>query len=68
MENIVTISTHRSDYSAEISAEKSITVEELIYILEEFDGEDKIVFSNDNGYTFGSISERDFQEYVEEVE
>lgn len=40
-----------------------MTVGELIEMLQEYyDEESKIYLSHDNGYTFGSIKETDFEE------
>lgn len=38
---------------------RTLTVAELIEILEEFDGDRPVFLRNDNGYTYGSITERD---------
>ena len=43
-----------------------MTVQELIDCLEGFDPDAKVYFSNDNGYTYGNISEWDFNEKYEE--
>lgn len=56
MTTIVTLETTRSNYSASDAALGSITVAELISMLEEQDPDAKVVFSNDNGYTFGSLN------------
>ena len=55
---MVLLHTTRSDYSATEAANHTISVGELIRELENFDEDDKIVFCNDNGYTYGNISER----------
>ncbi len=42
---------------------KTMTVGELIEMLQEYyDEESEIYLSHDNGYTFGSIKETDFEE------
>ncbi len=41
---------------------KTMTVGELIEYLEQFDSETKVYLSNDNGYTYGSITESSFEE------
>lgn len=56
MRTVVTIETSRTDYSARAAAERSMTVGELIEMLSEYDEKTKVVFSNDNGYTYGRIS------------
>ena len=46
----------------------SLTVGELIEILEQFDYDRPIYLRNDNGYTYGSITERDIEDAEEEAE
>ena len=41
---------------------KTLTVQKLINCLSDFDPDAKIYFSNNNGYTYGNISEWDFNE------
>ena len=66
MERIITIDTRRSDYSVKEAADESITVEELIEELRYLPGDCKVVFKNDNGYTYGYIQDRDIDsEYWE---
>ena len=66
MERIITIDTRRSDYSVKEAADDSITVEELIEELRYLPGDCKVVFKNDNGYTYGYIQDRDIDsEYWE---
>ena len=56
MIKIVTLNTNRSEYDIREAAACSMTVGELIDELEcNYDRNDKIVFSNDNGYTYGYI-------------
>ena len=50
---IVTMEAARTHYSAREAAKQSITVRELINLLEQFDEDAPIIFSNDNGYTYG---------------
>ena len=63
------IKTKREGYSPE-QCRETITVEELISYLEEFDGDTKVYLDNDNGYTYGSITYDSFidNEYEEESE
>ena len=62
---IITLSTNRSHYNIEGAAEDSMTVAELIEELRYLPGDCKVVFKNDNGYTYGYISDRDIDsEYV----
>lgn len=39
-----------------------MTVGEMINFLGDFDEDQKIYLSHDNGYTYGSITERDFEQ------
>ena len=55
MEQIVILKTSRDEYDIRESAKVSYSIEELIERLENFPKDAKIVFSNDNGYTFGCI-------------
>lgn len=58
MEKIAILKTNRSEYSIKEAANSSITVRELIEYLEDnLDPDSRIVFSNDNGYTYGYITE-----------
>lgn len=54
---IVTLDTTRTNYSAMEAAKDTLTVGELIEYLEQYDESTPVVFSNDNGYTYGSIRE-----------
>lgn len=66
---IITIDTRRSDYSVKEAADDSITVDELIEELRNFPGDCKVVFKNDNGYTYGYIQGGDIDsEYLEPEE
>lgn len=58
MENLIAIlQTTRTHYTAEDAAIRTLTVGEVIRALEEnFDEDMPLVFSNDNGYTYGTIS------------
>lgn len=53
---IVTLEATRTDYSAKEAARHTLTVGELISYLEQYDEEAPVVFSNDNGYTYGNLS------------
>ena len=55
MERIITLNTNRSEYDIREAAKNSITVAEFIRELEQYDEDAKIVFSNDNGYTYGYV-------------
>lgn len=66
--NAVFINGKRNGYAPDQCGE-TMTVKELIEMLEGYD-EDALVFlSNDNGYTYGSINQWDFstsEDYDEE--
>ena len=47
---------------------RTMTVGELIEFLEQFDEDAEVFLNNDNGYTFGSITESSFEERYEEEE
>ena len=58
MEKITILKTNRYEYSIKEAADNSITVRELIeYLQYNTDLDSRIVFSNDNGYTYGYITE-----------
>ena len=58
--------TGRDCYTVE-QCGKTITVRELIDILSEFDEDTEIFFKNDDGYTYGYITDRRIElEYIEE--
>ena len=67
---VITLETKRTGYSVNQVVDKTITVGELRDYLEEFDEDDFIMFSNDNGYTFGEITDNAISvyEYDEEEE
>lgn len=46
---------------------RTLTVGELIELLSEFDEDRPVYLRNDNGYTYGSITERDINT-AEEIE
>lgn len=56
MIRIVTLNVNRSEYDIRDAAASSMTVGELIDELEcNYNRNDKIVFSSDNGYTYGYV-------------
>lgn len=61
------LDTHRSGYGID-QIDNTLTVEELMDILSEFDPNAKVYFRNDGGYTYGGISESDFEEDWEDVD
>lgn len=63
----VTIETKREGYAPN-QCGNTWTVGQLINYLEQFDEDEKIYLSNDNGYTYGSIREYQIDEVYEEDE
>lgn len=55
MKNYLTIETHRDGYSVS-QCGKTLTVSEIVDYLTQWDDDIPVYFSNDNGYTYGSIS------------
>ena len=58
MKHAIYINGNRNGYSPAQTG-RTLTAGELIAILEEFDEDRPIYLRNDNGYTYGSITERD---------
>ena len=52
---MIILKTNRTYYGAEEAERETMTVGELIDILRMYDEDDKVAFSNDNGYTYGYI-------------
>lgn len=64
----ILLEADRSGYSIE-QVGRTMTVRELIDFLESrYDDEDEIYISNDNGFTYGAITEYKFREAVEDEE
>lgn len=57
MKQVVALRTNRDYYDVREAAEYSLTVDELIDVLSNYSGDAKVVFSNDNGYTYGVVSD-----------
>lgn len=55
------IEGRRNGYDTE-QCGKTMTVGELIEYLEQFDEGAEVFLKNDNGYTYGSITESSFEE------
>ena len=64
---ILTINAHREGYAPDQIA-STMTVGELIEFLNNFDEDEKIYLSHDNGYTYGGITAYRFEEIDEEAE
>lgn len=58
MKEVITIETHRDGYGID-QCGRTLTVGELIGCLSQWDDETEVYFSNDNGYTYGSMSFED---------
>lgn len=58
---MVVIEAARTAYSAN-DVRRTMTVAELIETLSQFNPDDKVVFSHDNGYTYGGVNESDITE------
>lgn len=60
-QRVIKIEAKREGYSiAQVS--NTMTVGELIAYLEQFDENDKVYLSHDNGYTYGGIHYNDIDE------
>ena len=55
------INSHHNGYDPE-QCGATLTVGELIELLEQFDEDTPVYLKNDNGYTYGSINEWDIEE------
>lgn len=55
------INAIRNGYTPE-QCGNTLTVQELIEILEQYDGDMPVYLSHDNGYTYGSINEEDISD------
>ena len=68
---VIIIEAKREGYSIEQAENEreAITVGELMQMLEDFDEDAKVYISNDNGYTYGSVTEyRIREDWVDEDE
>lgn len=61
------IEGRRNGYSTD-QCGRTMTVGELIAYLEQFNEDAEVYLNNDNGYTFGSITESSFEESFDEDE
>ena len=65
--NVVVIEAIRQGYAIDQVVNITMTVGELIYLLESrFDEDQPIVFSHDGGYTYGALREENISESEEE--
>ena len=58
----VKLKTERYSYSEQECIADTITVGELIYILEGMDSDCPVILDNDNGYTFGRLLRKNVRE------
>lgn len=66
---VLMIDGRRNDYSANNLVNKTMTVGELVSYLDGFDSDMPVLLSNDNGFTYGKITENGiWEEEVEEDE
>lgn len=66
-QNFVFIDGRRNGYSPD-QCGRTLTVQELIGVLEEMEPDAKVYLKNDNGYTYGSITYDSFEEEYLEYE
>ncbi len=59
---MIYINTRRNGYATE-QCGGTMTIAELIEVLENFNEDEKVFFRNDNGYTYGAIYEEDIVDY-----
>lgn len=66
----IVFEAERTGYGIDQVEDRAMTVGQLKALLDEFDDDTLFILSHDNGYTYGTISDRDFteQEYNEETE
>lgn len=60
-QRVIKIEAKREGYSIN-QVSNTMTVGELIAYLEQFDENDKVYLSHDNGYTYGGINYNDIDE------
>ena len=65
MSSIIYIDADRSGYAPE-QVSNTMTIGELMNYLEQFDEDAKVYLRHDNGYTYGGITERSFEEDTKE--
>ena len=67
MRNVLYLEGRRNGYSPD-QCGRTMTVRELIDYLEQFDEDMKVYLKNDNGYTYGNITEYSIEEGENEDE
>lgn len=68
MKKAIVFNVYREGYGIDQVIDKTTTVNDLISFLEQFDGDNLVVLSHDNGYTYGGILEMRSYEAVENEE
>lgn len=69
MEKVVTFKTHNNSYDVREVMESAMTVADLKAVLDYLPSDAKVVFDNNNGYSFGEITESRIRfAYVETYE
>ena len=63
----VIMNTRRSGYAPN-QCGRTMTVGELVKLLQQFDPEEKVYTGHDNRYTYGSVREMDIETFFEEEE
>ena len=61
------LEANRTGYSID-QIGRTMSVGELIALLEDYDEDTLVYVSNDNGYTFGEVTEYDFREAEQDEE
>ena len=59
MKTVLALNTNRSGY-APSQIGRTMTVKQMIQKLEDYPEDMPVMFSNDNGYTYGEITDFDF--------
>lgn len=62
MSKYLMVDTCRRGYTPEQVDKHAFTVQELIEYLGDFDKDSKVLFRNDNGYTYGAVTPGCFEE------
>ena len=61
--SVVVIEARRETCSKGDAARRTMSVSELINLLEQYDDDALVVFSHDNGYTYGGVHESDIEDF-----
>lgn len=64
MKQVLYIDAQREGYSTD-QIRNTMTVEELISYLEQFEGDTQVYLRHDRGYTYGGIRSDSFEDYEE---